>query len=81
MVARTQAVWFDESDKARLAITLNNALKYDDNIELCKVILHKMMKKYSEPEHFETYISTQHYKQRLNKIARFTVSGYAHGAF
>ena len=41
----------------------------DNNIELYNSALDEMMKKYIELEDLETYVSTQHYKQRLNKIA------------
>jgi FkbM family methyltransferase len=52
----------------------HNFINYDkhidgDNRELYNLILDEMMKKYIELEDLETYVSTQHYKQRLNKIA------------
>jgi FkbM family methyltransferase len=52
----------------------HNFINYDKhidyaNIELYNLILDEMMKKYIELEDLETYVSTQHYKQRLNKIA------------
>jgi tetratricopeptide (TPR) repeat protein len=60
---------------ARVAYLIyHNFINYDkhiddNNIELYNLILDEMMKKYIELEDLETYVSTQHYKQRLNKIA------------
>jgi FkbM family methyltransferase len=60
---------------ARVAyLVYHNFINYDkhidgNNIELYNLILDEMIKKYIELEDLETYVSTQHYKQRLNKIA------------
>ena len=60
---------------ARVAYLIyHNFINYDQqidggNLELYNSILDEMMKKYIELEDLETYISTQHYKRRLNRIA------------
>lgn len=60
---------------ARVAyLVYHNFIDYDKrvddgNIELYNSKLDEMMKKHIELEDLETFVSTQHYKQRLNKIA------------
>ncbi|HEY4744704.1 MAG TPA: FkbM family methyltransferase [Desulfuromonadaceae bacterium] len=62
---------------ARVAYLIyNNFMGYDkhaddQHIPLYNSILDDMMRKYIELEDQETYVSTQHYKQRLNQIADF----------